>query len=313
MEQPTADDLMGWLRDPLAESLGDRFGRLEISLLSRADTVADGTTILLLRDPGGQARAVALCSAPASPDMVQRAMRRAREAKSALGPTLGATILDPWVEGRVRGLSYAVLPYCNRLSDLRPVWWMQRALLRRPLFDWLWRATERTVREVDSAAIDRSFAELLRRVASLKVASKRMRVAAERSAERLQAGTWTPRHVLMHGDLWKGNIVIPPAECPVERSGSRDRFAIIDWAGSEIHGYAMYDLIRLAQSIRLNARILRHEVDRHCRVLRCEPVDAISHLLVALGYIANNLEHFPLDRYARMAESCLATMDGVTA
>lgn len=88
-----------------------------------------------------------------------------------------------------------------------------------------------------------------------------------------------------------------------------DRFVIIDWAGSEIYGYAMYDLVGLAQSMRLNARNLRREVVRHCRLLRCEPADATSYLVAALGHIAMNLERFPIDRYAHMAESCFATLD----
>lgn len=311
MERPTGNDLAGWLRDPLAEALGDRFGRLEISFLARADRVADGTTVLLLRDSAGQPRAVALCSAEVSPDMVQRAMRRAQAAKLALGPTLGERILDPLAEGRVRGLSYAVLPYCDRLSELPPVLWMQRAALRRPLFDWLWRATERTVRDADRATIGHSFAEPLRHLGSLKLMSGGLRAAAERAAGRLDAGAWTPKHVLMHGDLWKGNIVIAPAARPFGRWGWRDRFSVIDWAGSEIHGYAMYDLVRLAQSMHLNGAKLQCELDRHCRVLRCESTDAISHLLAALGHIANNLEHFPMDRYTRMAESCFATLENV--
>jgi hypothetical protein len=297
------------LDDPLADALGDRYGKLEVPLLSRANTVADGTTVLLLRDSAGQSRAVVLCSTPVSPDMVQRAMNRAHQAKVILGASTGATILDPLAEGSVRGLSYAVLPYCNGLSESRLVWWIQRELLRPSIFDWLWRVTECTVCDVEPAAIDRSFAEPLRRIASLEQMNDGLRAAAERAAERLDTGAWTPKHVLMHGDLWKGNILIRKANRAVEQRRWRDRFVIIDWAGSEINGYAMYDLVRLAQSMGLNARSLRSEVDRHCRLLRCEPADATSYLLAALGHILINLEHFPMDRYARVAESCLTTLE----
>lgn len=308
MNRPTVGDLSRWLDDPLVDALGDRYGKLEISLLSQANTVVDGTTVLLLRDPAGQSRAVVLCSSPVAPGMVQRAMTRAQQAKVVLGASAGAPILDPLAEGSVRGLSYAVLPYCNGLSDSRPIWWIQRALLRPTIFNWLQRATECTVRDVEPAAIDRSFAETLRCMRSLVPISNGLRAAASLAAERLDAGAWTPRHVLMHGDLWKGNILIQPANRAVERLKMSDRFVIIDWAGSEIYGYAMYDLVRLAQSMHLNARNLRREVDRHCRLLRCEPADATSYLLAALGHIAMNLEHFPIDRYAHMAESCYTTL-----
>ena len=309
MDRPTVNELSRWLIGPLADALGDRYGKLELSLLSHGNAVEDGTTVLLLCDSVGQSRAVVLCSSPITPDMVQRAMNRAHQVKLTLGRSIGFPILDPLAQGSVRGLSYAVLPYCNALSESRPAWWIQRTLLRPLIFDWLLRATECTVHDVEPAAIDRRFIEPLRRLASLKSINDRLRTAAGRAAERLDTGGWTPRHVLMHGDLWKGNILIRTANRTVEQRRWHDRFVIIDWAGSEIHGYAMYDLVRLAQSMRLSAKRLRSEVVRHCRLLRCEPVDAMSYLLAALGHIAMNLEHFPVDRYAHMTESCFTTLE----
>jgi hypothetical protein len=309
VDRPTADELGRWLTGPLGAALCDRYGGFELSLLSQADTVADGTTVLLLRDSAGQSRAVVLCSAPASPGMVECAMGRARKAKEILGASIGTPILDPLLEGGVMGLSYAVLPYCRSLSKSRPVWWIQRALLRPPIFDWLWRANERTVRDVNPAAIDQSFAEPLRRIQLMKsVLSDRLLAAAEMAGERLHAEKWTPKHVLMHGDFWTGNILIRSVDDAAEQKNWRHRFAIIDWAGSEVRGHAMFDLIRMAQSIRLSPRRLRSEVARHCHLLRCEPVDAMSYLLAALGHILMNLEHFPIDLYARMAESCFMTL-----
>ena len=309
--RPTLSDLRQWLNDPLTASLGDRFGKLDISLLSQAKSIADGTTVLLLRDAAGQSRAVVLCSAPASPGLVQRAMARAHQAKVILGPSIGAHVLDPLVEGSARGLTYAVLPYCYKLSDSRPVWWIQRALLRRPVLEWLRRLTECTVQGVKEFEIGPRFAEPLRQIVSLDSVSKRVRCAAERAIERLRSGTWTPQYVLMHGDFEKGNLLIHPANKEYEKRGWRERFVVIDWPGSVIQGYAIFDLVRLSQSMRLNAQSLRNEVDRHCHLLRCERADAASYLLAALGHIAMNLEHFPMDRYARMADACLATLERI--
>ena len=141
LDRPTLADLRHSLDGRLADSLAERFGKLDISFLSQANDVADGTTVLLLSDAAGQSRAVVLCAAPAAPEMVQRAMLHARQAKMSLGPSLGAPILEPLMEGLVQGLSFAVLPFCKGLSSIRPVWWMQRALIRPPVLDWLWRAT----------------------------------------------------------------------------------------------------------------------------------------------------------------------------
>jgi len=310
---PILADLGRLLEEPLADALSPRYGKLEISLLSHTSMVADGTTVLLLRDSAGQRRAVAICSAPAAPDMVRRAMNRAREAKAILGASIGAPILDPLAERSVEGLSYAVLPYCKKLSEFRAVWWPQRALLRPLILDWLARVTECTTRGVEPAITHRDFAERLQRMASLKPLSEGLRAAAKWSAARLDDGAWTPRHVLMHGDLWKGNILIRPANGVAEQWRWRERFVIIDWGGWEIHGYPIYDLVRLAQSIRLPARGLRSEVYRHCQLLGCEPADAKSNLLAALGHIHLNLEHLPFGRFAHIADNTLTTLERALA
>ncbi|MFW2388106.1 MAG: hypothetical protein ACN4G0_07210 [Polyangiales bacterium] len=304
----TADSLGQQLRKPLLDALGNRFGEFQVSILSQASAVADGTTVFLLRDPGGESRAVVLCSAPLAPDMVERTMRRARQAKIILGPSAGAHILDPLLEGRVGELSFAALPYCKQLSGSGPVWWVQRALVRRRVLDWLWCMTEQTVRDVDPTCTDQSFAEPLRHLASQKQMGDALQAAAERAAQRLDTRAWMPKHVLMHGDLWKGNILIRPQSLAGEERGWGRRFVVIDWAGSETQGYAIYDLVRWAQSMGLSAGRLRFELERHCRVLRCDPADATGYLMAALGHIGLELEHFPFDRYARMADSCLTTL-----
>ena len=89
----------------------------------------------------------------------------------------------------------------------------------------------------------------------------------------------------------------------------RDRFVVIDWPGSELRGYAIFDLIRMSQSMRLNTRSLRREIASHCQLLNCGMADSLSYLLAALGHIAMNLEHFPVDAYARMADACFATLE----
>jgi hypothetical protein len=294
------------LAEHLSDSLRAKFGKIQVAPLSQSDQVTDGTTVLMVRDAAGEPRAVVLCAAPASPDLMRRAMERARQAKSILDPSTGAHILDPLAEGKVGELSYAVLPYCKQLSNAKPIWWLQRALLRRAVLDWLYCLTERTVRKVDREDVDRRFGAPLRHVASHTALSSAVRQVAERAAERVHTGAWSPRHVLMHGDLWKGNILMQPAGGPHEIPGWRNRFVVIDWPGSETAGYAMFDLVRLSASMGLGPLALRQEMERHCRLLECSLADAPAHLAAALGHIGMNLEHFPVHRYARMADSCLA-------
>jgi hypothetical protein len=308
----TNDDLIHWLNSPLADAIGIPNGKFEISLLSPGDKVADGTTVFLLRNLSDQPLAVVLCSPAVSPGMVKRAMDRAQQAKVSLSNSAGKHILDPLAQGWVKGLSCAILPYCLRLSDTR-FWWIQRALLRQSVFDWLRQLTECTVSEANSASIEHKFVAPLRHMVWLTPIRGSLRAAASRAIERINNGEWTPKLVLMHGDLWKGNILIRPQENILRRLDMSERFVITDWAGSDISGHAIYDLVRLAESMRLNVRNLSREVNRHCHLLGCERVDATSYLIAALGHIAMNLEHFPMENYTNMAESCYATLDHALA
>lgn len=309
MNQPTPQVMMDWLTGPLTSALHEHYGPIQLSFLSSAAGVVDGTTVLLIRDAAGRPRAVALCSSPVAPDMVRRAMTRAHAAKAALGASTGAPILDPVTAGSVNGLSYAVLPYCGEFSRFRLARWYQRHRVRQPVLDWLFRVNQRSVRHVEPGAIDSRFAEPLRRLASLKELGGSARDAAKQAIGRLDAGAWVPGHVLMHGDLWKGNILFRPSGDPINSGKWSDRFVVIDWAGSEIQGYALYDLVRFAESTALSDSGLRTEVARHCQLLGCDRGDAKSYLLAALGHIYMNLEHFPLPSFIRMSETCLATLE----
>ncbi len=309
MDRPTLEDFRHELDDRMAATLGAHFGKPNLSFQSQANDVADGTAVLLLRDKLEKPCAVVLCAAPAAPDMVRRSVHAAREAKKILGPSIGTHILEPLLEGTLKGLSYAVMPYCNPLSNSRPVWWIQRRLLCPSILHWLASATEHTMHDPEPAGRLRSFAEPLQAVASFSRLNKRMRSAAELAALRLESKDWHPKHVLMHGDFWKGNILIKPESPTNKRQSSADRFVVIDWPGSEIHGYAIFDLIRMAQSLQLSKVKLRAEIAAHCKLLECTLEDAMSYLLAALGHIAMHIEHFPVDAYVRMAESGFATLE----
>ena len=126
--------------------------------------------------------------------------------------------------------------------------------------------------------------------------------------ERISTKEWQPKHVLMHGDLWLGNILLKKNPNILNTLKPYDNFVVTDWAGSEVKGYAMYDLIRFAESTNLSSKKIKFEIERHCKLLNCNPVDACSYLLAGLGFIGMNLENFPLNRFISMSESCFLTL-----
>lgn len=303
--RPTAQDLHRWLADTLTQVLGGRPTSFGLSLLHHAANV-DGVDVFLVCDMSGQSRAVIHCSAPAAPAMVERNTVRAHKAKVALGLSAGAAILDPLFEGTVQGLSISVHFYCKPLSRSRMLGWIEGSLLRAPLLKWLWDVTCSTVRDLDTLAVEEGYAKPLRTMAGSEWLPLDLRAAAKRAVARLDTGAWKPKHVLMHGDLWKGNVLIRPNSSAARAQAWRDRFVIIDWPGSEVLGYPIFDLIRLSRTLPIGPRRLRNELRRHCQVLACDPADATSYLVSAFAHIAMNLEHFPLDAFLHITESSVA-------
>ncbi len=123
-----------------------------------------------------------------------------------------------------------------------------------------------------------------------------LRRAAQEQARLLNAGEVRAHHVPMHGDLWKGNILR-------QHDGS---LALIDWAGSEVQGYAMYGLIRAAISLGVSRRRLAVEIEWHRQALGGSRHLPELHLLGALGHYARHLGEFPPDRFATSAQECYA-------
>lgn len=286
-----AEELVG----PVADALITTAWIGSIESFGDDKPVEDQTFKFLVRSSGGAPVAVVLCSPVVSPDLIARGMLKAVEAKSALGPELGRAVLTPIAEGEVRKLSYAVLPYGEPLAENWLKWWLQRRRLRPAVLNWLRGLTRQTMRDVSEADKHARFIRPLRHLSQLTGASAAVRSAAKQGLERLEQDRWKPRFVLMHNDLWKGNFLLD----------GQGGFVIIDWPGAMFDGYAVYDLARLAGSFGLSAKALGGQLQAHCRVLGCEPRDALSHLAAGLGHLSQNLEHFPMRLFLPLADQCV--------
>lgn len=292
--RPVLADAAPGLRDPA------------ISFLCQPKAVADDVTKLLVRDAGGRPRCVAMVAAPADPHLVRRGADRARLVRERLGPDLGAAVLLPLAEGEADGRSYAVYPYCKPAARAGLAAKLQAPRLRPLVTGWLAAATEATARPADPQRIPGAFREPLEQLAANPGMAAPVRAAAERALGRLASGAWQPRHAVMHGDFWLGNVLFTQDPARTDRFR---RIAIIDWPGASTEGYGLYDLVRLAMSMKLSPGALRAQAARHARALGCDPGDARSHLVAALADLGTHLGHFPPDRYAALAARCLETLD----
>ena len=84
---------------------------------------------------------------------------------------------------------------------------------------------------------------------------------------------------------------------------------MIDWRGLQLRGHGVYDLVRMAMSIRLPAAAFAAELKAHCTLLQCEQRHLRHHLMCAFAQLADNLGAWPVERFAELADLCLQHVD----
>lgn len=247
---------------------------------------------------------------PSAPGMVARNGNRAQEARRVLGPEVGYPVLVPLGQASLGGLGISIYPLCQPLARTRLEWGFQRSGVQRWAAGWLRQVAARTARPPSGdAGVVAGFTRPLEFLASMGAVDERLRARSREALRRLQRGQWRPRHVLMHGDFWKGNLMVRSGSSALHRlRPSESDVTVIDWATAELVGHALFDLVRVADSLGLDAETLRAEVLAHCAILECDAVDAHGHLLAALGFRAANLDQFPVERFALMAARSHSTL-----
>lgn len=280
----------------LEEVMNVRGGLGRITSLCPPKPVADDTIKLLIRNQAGQANAVIICSSPVAPDLVARGLEQMQRVRTILSPKLRQVILHPLLTGEWNGLTYMVLPYHSPLSRFRLRRLIQRWYLRPRILEWLRQATQETLRQPSPEEIQIDFLLPLVNLVANQQLPEPLHQGARNAVQRLQMGLWQPQYVLAHNDFWIGNLLL---------SNANDfGFVIIDWPGAKTNGHAIYDLLRLAQSLQLSAHQLFDELQQHCQILGCSPLDARGYLLANLGYLGMHLENFPMAQYVTLVERC---------
>ena len=258
--------------------------------------VPDNPFKILLLAPGDQPVGVLSWSRDVAPGRVDRGGQRAREAREVLGPVAGSAILEPTFAGEFEGRSFEVVPWQRPLTDHLWRWRVQRWRMAPGLIRWV------TLLVGVRTGPDPTAEELARRaldvVANDAALPAPIRDGALGALSRLDNGRWTPHVVVCHNDLWKGNVLLP-----IDASSRRTTacgFFVIDWAGARLTGFPVWDLVRIAQSLRIPGPLFKWALRRQCRVLGCDLGDARSNFLAAIGDLRIHLEHMPIERYSEV-------------
>lgn len=247
---------------------------------------------------------VLIRSSTVTPQQMAETVERQQAVVARLGERTAAVVLEPRLTGACEGRTFAVFPYRQPIDQgkLARRWWRWR--MRGPVFGWLDAVVAESAREVDDQQRQAAFAKPLETLAADEKLNASLRDGAEAALRRIEAGDWQPRTTVVHNDLWLANILRAPAEA----SGGYG-FVVIDWGLANPAGQPFYDLLRIADSLGVSGGRLRQAVEAHCQAVGCERDDARSNLLAGLGWLRQNLNYFPHDRFVTTAHRCVRLLD----
>jgi len=291
-----ADFVSRFVRDRLIAK-SSAFGKT--LLLTQFSQGADDPDSKLVFLSQGKPALVIIISPALFPNVVAEECRKAAEMRALLGD-LGAPILEPLDAGRILASTYAVLPYRKPLSQRRILSRLDELRVNRHLFDWLLQIARKHSVSGEVSGYERAF-----RALDLAVSPDSAAAALLRKAERhLRSGRFVARSVPMHGDLWKGNVLRGAGSAP---------FTLVDWRGSSVDGFPIFDLIRAASSFHLSPTALCRQLQLHRAALGCQMEDLPLYLLAALGHFAERRGEMPLTTLHAMIEISVMRLSGALA
>ncbi len=259
---------------------------VSLTLLRNDAAVQDGASIFILDDW------LIIHVAPAKfPDAVERNAVAIRKMRSRLGYA-GRVLPEVVAEGTLEGRPILATRRYRQLPSGRIGRQLAALRVRNHVIGWTLELAKLAEPRTDEASA--TFSTCLDALANYPLERDLLQI---RSALPLSVA----RHVPMHGDLWSGNVLL-----------AGDGIRIVDWAGAQVKGFGVYDLLRAASSFNVPRRLLRRELLRHAEVLG--GTDALRlHLLAALGHLASDLGEFPPERYIELANASWRLLDRAIA
>lgn len=273
---------------PVALLAGHASSRADAELISSGMT-SDGSLVYLVKNRP----TILQVSPPDFPHVIGEMVNRAKAARDALGGDLGKHIPAPFDQWEVNGVSCAMFEKFAPISSNPLIRKFQLKRITPRVLGWL----------RDVARVDRGESlEANRNLEALAACPfEALQVQARHALANIRAEGFQPRRRVMHGDLWVGNVLLD--------SSPSIEFNIIDWGGSNVDGFPIFDLVKYAESVSLSSGALRTELAAHANSLGCELRHTRMYLLAALGHIWLNLDQFPPERFAAMAEGNLRVLD----
>lgn len=290
--------------DALCDALGDRnIGVSQLGASASTEVVIDQTRKFLVTSSAGK-KYVLIVSNAKFPLTVGKAISRLQDARSRLGAQTRNVAEMPVHHGVSEGVSYALWAYRFPLSNNRFYLYAQKQLLVPKLTAWLSSVARETRRDdLTPEELGSNFIEPLELLISRPELGATLSRLSQDTLARMRAGQFKPVHVLQHGDLWRGNVLI---KGPLGLlSPSENGFIVIDWGSAKVSGYPFIDLLRFTMSFNLSPAETARHVNSMRRVIRCEPEDVAAHVACSFAKLYQEIDNFPEQNFIGLCESSI--------
>lgn len=227
-------------------------------------------------------------------NLTLKALEVSRQIKKEIDLKDSEAILEPIITGTTEGIHFVVWPYLKSISNNKILRYIQLILLKQPIISWLFSVTRYSLTATDAMEKEISFIDPLESFITNKGISVEIRNVGKEIIHKLKNGSFTPYFVIAHNDLWVGNILL-------QRS-KYQKFTIIDWAGANLKGYPIHDLLCIAIMLKLSKRELSRELRNYCNIINCPINHSIFHLVAGLAYLGQNLNNFPEENYLQVVD-----------
>lgn len=291
------------LSDVGIKTIQDAIGDYVVNVILISDPtfkkkVLDHTYKYLVKTDSGK-QYVLIESNPHFPLMVSTAVAKLQKARVSLNSGSREVIEKPVYHGFMGEISYALWQRRYLYSDNRLYRLLQKKLLFIKVSSWLRIVAKETFRnKINRVELQTGFIDPLNTLKSKIKSNYKIQGAIHGALESIERHRINPGHILQHGDLWKGNILLVSffeLFNPMKRG-----FIVIDWGGSKINGYPFFDLIRFLMSCEIGPKVAKQHIRSMAKQIGCSNSDVSIYLLCALGKLGQELNNFAVHRYLRM-------------
>lgn len=271
----------------------------QIRLLDTPRLVADASWKFVVVDTMKHRRWFGLLACELAPESVTISTEKAQQARDALPASLRSVPLLPVHVGSIDGLSFAISPFLRTFSANRYLRRLQFLRHRNAIIRWLLLAAQSTQH---SALLDET-EEHCRAAVESTALEQDLRVAASTAIDALHSSGWVPTASIIHGDYWPGNILIQ-STCP----GSDFGFHAVDWGGSSLSAYSVFDLLRALQGFKFGDASAARWISTYASLMGYSGAVLRHTFIASLGRLLRSDDHFPIDRLSHTASRAWARL-----